>query len=475
MSLWLCLRFPLLPLQCQAKGETRAAVVIEQQRVVCHNDCAATLGIRQGASVATARALAGEDHLQLLERRPEQESLQLEQLCHWAYGMTPKLHVRPPDSLLLEIGGSLVLFHGLQPLLHLIDHELALRGWLFHAGLATTPGAAWLLSHAPGGLENPSGDLESRLAPLPLDLLTGDFPAAVNSLKRAGIDHLGAVLELPEAALARRCGQAFTDALRRILGREAEPLPDYRPPARFRDSRQFDYEIRANEELLPAMQQLLAALGRFLQQRQLATRAIDWQIDSPQGRALAFRVRSSSPHGDPARWMSLTRLQFERQQLRHPADRLTLLCEQLESPDSGSQDLFGQQDRREPLEHLLDRLSSRLGRQAVSRIGCRDEHLPELALYIGPRPPDPSPTAGEIPGPRPFWLLTSPQRLEHRQSALYWQGPLHLLDTAERLEDGWWLEPVCRDYHLARGKAGQYYWVFHDRRGGDWYLHGIFA
>lgn len=475
MSLWLCLRFPRLPLQCLSREESRPVAVVERQRVVCHNDCAAALGIRRENSVATARALAGEAALALLERQVEREQHYLEQLCHWAYGITPHLHPRPPDSLLLEIGGCLTLFGGLPALLEGVHREQARRGLLVASGLATTAGAAWLLSHAPHGLDDLSEPLETRLSPLPLEHLAEAFPAAVAGLQRTGCTTLGNLLALPEAALARRCGRDFVGALRRILGRDTERHPDYRPPAQFRDSCQFDYEVQANEELLPAMQQLLQSLGRFLQQCQLATRAIRWELDSRQGCALVFTVRSSSPQGDPGRWLSLTRLQLEREQLKHGADQLTLRCEELESLAHAPRDLFGAPGQREALEDLLDRLCSRLGRQAVSRIACRDEHLPELALHLGHAAPGPLPEATGEAGPRPFWLLPAPRPLALRGGRLYWQGPLQLLGAAERIEDGWWQTPVSRDYYLTRGSAGQYYWVFRDRLGGGWYLHGIFA
>ena len=48
MSLWLCLRFNQLALQCLNRSEAQAVVVVARQRVVRANDCAAALGIRTG-------------------------------------------------------------------------------------------------------------------------------------------------------------------------------------------------------------------------------------------------------------------------------------------------------------------------------------------------------------------------------------------------------------------------------------------
>ena len=67
MSLWLCLRFEQLPLQCLSHCEQQPVVVLAAQRVVRANDCAAALGIRQDMGTATVRALAGNEPVRLLE------------------------------------------------------------------------------------------------------------------------------------------------------------------------------------------------------------------------------------------------------------------------------------------------------------------------------------------------------------------------------------------------------------------------
>ena len=89
MSLWLCLRFEQLPLQCLSQSEDQPIAVMEQQRVVRVNDCGAALGISQGMGTATLRALADTLPVQLLERDRDAEQRCLQQLCCWAYSITP--------------------------------------------------------------------------------------------------------------------------------------------------------------------------------------------------------------------------------------------------------------------------------------------------------------------------------------------------------------------------------------------------
>jgi len=476
VSLWLCLRFSQLPLQCLNRSEEQPVVVLAGQRVVRANDCAAALGIREGMSAATVHALADSEAPLLLERDEELEQRCLQQLCCWAYGITPGLFSWRQDCLQLEIGSCLNLFHGLDSLLAEVAGGIRSRGYSVHYGLAPTPKAAWLLSYAPTdealAVTRP---LPDRLAPLPLHLLD-PFPTAVDSLRRAGLHTLGDVLALPPAALGRRCGREFTQFLQQLLGQREDRQADYRPPASFSDEYWFGYEVKANAELLPAIQLLLQSLCAFLRSAQLQTAEICWQLIGIDRSLREVNVRSTSSHSDWKNWHQLTGICFERLQLATGVEGLALTCRNLRPGQPENIDLFHPGKQREPLAHLLDRLRSRLGLQAIEKVGCRDEHLPEFAVHVGSDRPGGEPGSGRPCAQRPFWLMPEPQPL--RQSSggqLYWHGALALLYGPERIEDNWWQDAVSRDYYVAGDRSGQHYWVFHDRLARRWYIHGIFA
>ena len=278
MSLWLCLRFQQLPLQCLNRSETQAVVVLLKQRVLRANDYAAGLGIREGMGSSTVRGLLEDEPVQLLERDTAAEQRCLQQLCCWAYSITPSLHIHREDCLQLEIGSCLALFRGLDALLAEVANGIASRGFQVEYGLAPTPEAAWLLSFSE---QDQASDyqrpLQERLAPLPLALLE-DFASTVDSLRRAGLHTLGDILALPTPALARRCGAKFSHYLQQVLGQREDIHPDYQPPSTFSDEYWFGYEVKGNEELFPAMQLLLQSLCRFLRNTQLQTTEITWQL-----------------------------------------------------------------------------------------------------------------------------------------------------------------------------------------------------
>jgi protein ImuB len=474
MSLWLCLRFDQLPLQSLNRSEEHPVVVLARQRVVRANDCAAALGIREGMGSATVRALAGDETVQLLERDQGAEQRSLQQLCCWAYSITPSLYTWREDCLQLEIGGCLNLFQGLDALLSEVQSGIASRGYRVRYALAPTPRAAWLLSFAEDiatAIEHP---LEQRLAPLPLALLD-DFPTEIDSLRRAGLHTLGDILKLPPSALGRRCGRKFTDVLQQILGQREDLHPVFRPPDTFSDEYWFGYEVKANDELLPAVQLLLQSLCRFLRNTQLQTTEVRWQLIGLDHRLREIPVRSAVSHSDWQNWYQLTCIRFEQLELATSVEGLALGCGQLDSGQLDSIDLFTPHNQREPLAALLDRLRNRLGLQAIENIGCRDEHLPELALHVGSDLPGSASRNGGDSAQRPFWLMPRPEPLRARGRHLYWNGKMDLVYGPERIEDNWWREAVSRDYYIATGRSGQHYWVFRDRLAQQWFIQGIFA
>jgi protein ImuB len=475
VSLWLCLRFDQLPLQCLSRCEQQPVAVLAAQRVIRANDCATALGVRPGMGTATVRALAGEEPVRLLGQDEQAEHRCLQQLCCWAYSITPTLCTWQADCLQLEISGCLNLFRGLDALLLEVARGISSRGYRVRHGLAPTPKAAWLLSfadrHTAMAIQQP---LEERLSPLPLNLLV-QFTTTVDSLHRAGLHTVGDVLALPPAALGRRCGKEFTHFLQQLLGQREDLQVDFQPPATFNDEYWFGYEVKTNDELLPAVQRLLQSLCRFLRSTQLQTSEINWQLIGMDHKLQDMCVRSASSHSDWENWYQLSCMRFGQLQLANSVEGLALTCQQLCPGQQESIDLFRPHNQREPLAALLDRLRNRLGLQAIEKVGCRDEHLPEFAALVSSDHSGDEHRNGQHCAQRPFWLMPQPKVLRQQGKHLYWNSTLNLVYGPERIEDNWWQDAVSRDYYIASDGKGQHYWVFRDRLARQWYIHGVFA
>lgn len=478
--LWLSLHLPHLALEIFTRAEAASDlpfVVMEgqgsRQRVHARNRAAAARGVVPGMSPATARALLGEHRV--LPRRPEAEESALARLADWAGQFTPTVSLLPPQGLLLEIGGSLLLFDGVAALQQRIQGELKGLGYHASSGIAPTPSAAWLLARA--GRPAPVMErnaLRSALADLPLGILELS-PAARATLEGMGLRHIGECLRLPRAGLARRLGPEVLHALLRALGELPDPRPLYLPPAHFAARLTLPSPVENSEGLIFAIRRLLDEMEGSLRGRGSGIRQLTLEFHHRGHAPSRLPVGLLSASREAAHLVSLLRCRLDAFPLPAPVEEITLSAGEFEPLDPVEGDFFSGPDAKETGERLVERLQARLGAGAVH--GCRlvPEHRPERAWQ--PCPPGHSGAAAPLhPAPRPLWLLAPPQRLEEEGGIPRRNGRLRLLQGPERIEAGWWEGGTARDYFVAEDDSHSRLWVF--REGNNvrhWFLHGIFS
>ena len=477
MSLWLCLRFPLLPLECLPPDTERPVAVVESQRIVAANELALSAGIKPGHSSSTARALIEDGELRLLNRDRNREAQVIEQLLCWAYGFTPTLEAWHGNTLQLEVGSCLKLYRDVNRLNDALKRKLTYRGFTVASGLAPNRWSAWLLSHT--NSRSSTGDDVNRQAALtaiPLRILLSipgnDFQQSVERLEKAGIKTLGQLLDLPPSSIARRCGKPLHQWLQALTTTSDRLTTDFLPPQQFKDNFWFGFEIRHSNELQPAMEQLLEGLAGFLASAQLTTTTINWHMLRAQGGFQSLTVKSSEAHRSVERWLKLSVLQLERYSLEENIEGLSLDVSELQQEVMTESDLFGDSRSNESLYSLIDRLRARLGLQAVQYLDLREAHLPEFSQLLTQEQPAAAPLKA-YPGQRPFWLLEEPHPIRAWNDQLFWNGPLELIYGPERIEDNWWDQPTSRDYYVARTEEGQPIWVFQNRHNQRWYVQGV--
>jgi protein ImuB len=157
------------------------------------------------------------------------------------------------------------------------------------------------------------------------------------------------------------------------------------------------------------------------------------------------------------------------------------------------------------LAQLLDSLTTRLGKDAVSAARFVADPLPELACRF--ESPDSRLASAEkrqdmdapIVSHRPLRLFARPIPIDVRSGKIpivpihdptrsescrhdierfHCSGRDHLVTTChgpERIETGWWRgADVQRDYYLVETTDGTRWWIFHRLEDGRWFLHGCF-
>lgn len=476
--LWLSLHLPQLPLEIFTRGveASSPAVVTQSNRqraqVLIANRPATKLGVHPGLSVAAAQALASPLHI--FQRDAQKELAALAQLATWAGQFTSAVSIEP-DGLLLEIGGSLKLFGGVEKIIEKVRMGVRALGYRAMFSVAPTPLGASLLSRSgAAGVIADHAQLAERLVQLPIALLDQER-SHCDMLETMGIGTIGDYLALPRAGLKRRFGDELLDQLDRALGIVPDPREYFDPPAQFSSRLELPAEVHETTALLFAAKRMIIELEGFLRGRGTGVQQFHLDLlhaDCPSTRVTVGLVSSSR---DGQRLLALLRERMERVSLPQPVREIVLVAERTTPYQARSLDLFPDaQQEAENAAPFIERLRARLGDGMVHSLECVADHRPELAMKAS----EPGATyQADFSAARPMWLLPQPRPLAMRGGVPQMGVPLILRQGPERIESGWWDgHPVARDYYVAETVGGPRYWVYREAMDAErWFLHGIFA
>jgi protein ImuB len=472
--MWIAIRLPQLPLEIFLRGSSTPEpfALEERHRIFACDRKARLRGVRAGMAVSAALALV--PGLRIVQRDPAAETEALLGMAGWAAQFTPGVALEFPDAALLDAAGSLKLFGGLAPLLGRLRRELDGMGWSAQlAGAPTARAASWLALAGSGRFVDSAAELEPTLAPLPVAVLRCDAET-LEALAAIGVRTIGELLALPRGGVARRFGQRLLDDLDRALGRLPDPRNLFVSPARFRAAIELPAEVDQAEALLFAAKRLIVQLGGFLAAHSGGTQHLVFRLRHRDRAATEVAIGLVAPSRDAGHFALLARERFSGFALAQAVREIALEVDEVVPLAGRSLGLLLEQGKPPgDWEPLVERLRARLGAEAVSGLALRAEHRPERAGAAA-EPGSRQPHLGF--GERPFWLLDRPKPLAEIGSAPHHEGPLELLSGPERIESGWWDgDDIARDYFIARMQNEALVWVYRERGGGGWYLHGLFA
>jgi protein ImuB len=379
--------------------------------------------------------------------------------------------------------------------------------------------------------------LAQQLSPLHVAALRLD-PDTVRTLERLGLKTIGALLDMPRLALARRFRdqEDVVGALDRLIGRKPEPLtaaPTEPPP---RALLKLEEPATHPEAAAQALERLIPALVRELQQRHLGARRLSlngFRVDGSVGNA---SVTTAIPSREPKH---LQRLLADKAAALDPEfgfDAFALQADWCEVLGAAQESLVEEPSGEREIARLVDRLTVKLGPKRVRRPQRYESHLPEQAsgwvsaianktlpplrgrvdsraaragrggvssAHDAPSPSHSAPPSGSLPPPqrgeglkmRPHRLLDRPEAIdviyatpEGMPRRFVWRRAVHDIARAEgpeRIAPEWWRSPSSarlRDYYRVEDADGRRYWIYReglagDGRGGapNWFIHGLFG
>ena len=368
--------------------------------------------------------------------------------------------------------------------------------------------------------------------PLPIEALRLE-QATVTKLHRLGIRKIGQLVELPRVGLASRFNDQLLRRMDQSLHNQYEPILTLHasPELAIEECLEHPTPLRSTidsivTEQIHRLTRVLDRIGHGVVrlvcriEMELNAIPIESEIENQSGQpppvARVFQIGLYQPSNDSEHLLWLLIGQLDAHYAKGPSHywaRSISVQATLTAPLTWQQsDLFDRHTtiHRDAIAKLVDSLSARMGRTAVVAPAIQRDPQPELAYSWRPltgwkkdgqtqetkrkltRAPKRNfaeergmePNANEL-WRRPMRLQHPPRLIEMQRvddlgrplRMIYHGSPLSVVRATgpERIDTGWWQGATQqRDYFRIELSTGTWLWVYRDRRGQEWYLHGEF-
>jgi protein ImuB len=383
-------------------------------------------------------------------------------------------------------------------------------------------------------------------------------------LAAVGVSTIGQLMVLPRLALSSRFGSELLVHLDWATGEARELLLPHRAVPQVAVEWSFETPVDSLEVIEQVLEELIRRASAVLAKRDEGALAFVCRIDSGDGQRplwpvsrrshedpdrrspapdetlpshhgrIALAVGLFRPSASPKHLWELLKLKLQTLRLAAPVTSLAIEVTSASALSREQQELFTPDRSRDAPRHLsalVERLSSRLGREAAvrpvlmpdaqpefasvdwpwtgERRGARDEGRRARGKQGGELHDLPSPLMGERsrvrdknrvkrrahsstssrtapPGVRPIWLAETPLPLSvisvvpaGPPAQFHFDGVDYRVARSwgpERIETGWWRTAGARrDYYRVETTSGRRFWLFRRLADARWFLHGEFG
>lgn len=482
--------FPIQRLHAERPAIRSAACVLytrsgDRAQVVIASGEAARHGIRPGMPLAEAQALVESAAFILHDVNADAQELNSLacSCCRYSPVVGQELSSNT-HCLVLDISGCSHLFDGESGLVRQLVVDLAERGYFAHVATAGTTGAAWAIArygHVAG--------TDRRLRSLPVEALRIPHRLAAQ-LREFDLKTIGQLSALPKDALPSRFGTVLTERLDQLYGRQDELIVPVSRREPVIATWTTEESINCRQATRYVCPDLLSDILKTLKSRGEGLLKLVLQFESETGIGTAVEVGLARPADSHSHILKLLELKLETLAASDRIQTVHMEASAVSLLPIRQQNLFAAQESEDgEVRRLFDRISARLGTDAIVRPVLLPDSVPEQAVRYAPLTTLTTDTCS-VDGPgftasRPLLLLSPPERLHDVSSStngeplsFHWSGGHYRVASctqAERIATGWWQDTgsIYRDYFRVETGSGARLWLFRDRHD-TWFLHGIF-
>jgi protein ImuB len=472
------------------------------KRITGLNRAAKSAGLQTGMLLTDACAM-----LPSLTAKPQNllaERRDLKSLATICNRFSPWVSPDEPDGLWIEATGLAHLFGSEEALLDRILFYLHRLGFEARGAMAGTAGAAWGLarfSKTPSVIV-PPGEEAHALASLSVRALRIDSEGAA-LLERLGLKTIHQLIQIPRASLRARLGKAMTSRLDQALGAEGEALSPLMPEPVYAARLEFADPLTAFEGLSQTAAMLIDSVTASLKADGKGARRFSLMLFDTQNGKTEIAFQMARPSAEAKHIGRVLEEKLAKLEGRFDPslgfDAVALYAMSVEPLIDRQTDILNgitNGDTKEKAARFLDRVTARLGEEAVTRFTFAESHWPERAGRQSPVA-SAAPRASKPPLqaslPRPLMMLPRPEPIDvialvpdYPPRKFTWRHISHIIARAEgpeRISPEWWDEGAAspaRDYYIAEDERGQRFWLYREGVYGKserqrWYIHGLFA
>ena len=446
--------------------------------------------------------------------KPKTPSLALLNLAETFLKFSPRIQIREPAWVFIDIASTSHLFGGEESLMRSAAQLATDLGFLVQCAIADTPAGAQALAMAQPKTIVSLGKEREMLLSLSLchllhleGLVPWENPEQIKNIIQfftaLGFKKIGDLIRFSQLSFHERWGSVGTLLWKRIQTTDRQVVSPLVPTMALHDYAYFDFPLSLLSLLLYQLEKSLDFLLARLTGRRLFVKKIKICLHCEYSRAQhEVSIEPHTPGRNRTLLLRLLEQKLSLISLENPIREFEI--EIIPCPEQEQQlDFF------EPRETDDDRLQILFNLFTQSALKPGHYHispavLPEQTWQLSLSPPknqasspriaEMSSTSSapqieskshsspnEIPlpyygssvlsAPRPTRMLSRPQNL-----CLEELIDLKFLSSTpiERLENQWWDQPIARDYYFAISKSGQCLWVYRDSQSDEYFLHGYF-
>ncbi len=469
-------------------------------RLVAVDAVASKIGLREGMLLTDATAI--EPGLQAVMQDEAGEAADLKRLAIGCRRYAPWTGNDAPDGLWIDVTGATHLFVGEVALLADLQGRFARAGFSARLAIASTHAAAWGMARF-GNLSRTmiaDGDERRACAILSVRALNIDESKAV-FLERLGLKLIGQLYNIPRESLRARFGAKLCESLDQLGGASGEAMLSLPYEAIYRSQIDFAEPVTAMPALLEAAGILIARVAAQLRDHGEGARAFTLTLIDTGGGGTEIVNALAKPSFDADHIRRLFRERFTMLESRFDErmgfDAAVLHANAVERTSATQSQLTAGKasDAGTDVHALFDRLTARLGANAVTRFDFRESHVPERAAISVPVLSRTLPPTQRTHSPRPFLLLPRPELVtalaelpDYPPRRFTWRRVSYRIARAEgpeRIEGEWWKpgedDAPPRDYYAVEEEGGRRFWLYREGLYADpeqppqWFIHGLFA